>query len=184
MFVNNGIAVAQFTGQFRPDRDAAQLFHNIPAHIAGMIGGAAGGDDDLADAPQLLIAELEALQNDFPVLHPWLNGGLQGPGLLHNLLEHKMLIAALFRRLGIPHDPGQGLLNLPAAAVINGDLLRREGGKLPILQVNDGAGMADEGSDIGGEEVLPGAHAQDQGAGVFDGDQLTGVLITDHAQGV
>ena len=44
--------------------------------------------------------------------------------------------------------------------------------------------MADEGGNIGSKEILPGAHAQDQGAGAFDGDQLTGMLITDHAQGV
>ena len=184
MFIDDGIAVTQLTGQLRPDRDAAQLFHNITAHIAGMIGRTAGGDHDLVDTPQLFIAELEALQYDFPVLHPGLDGSLQGPGLLHNLFEHEMLIATLFRRLGVPHDPGQGLLNLPAAAVVDGNLLRGEGSKLPILQINDGAGMADEGGNIGSEEILPSAHAQNQRAGVLDGDQLTGVLITDHTQGV
>ena len=149
-----------------------------------MIGRAAGGDDYLVDIAQLLIGEAEALKLDAPVADARVDGGLYGAGLLHDLLEHEVLIAALFRGLGIPQDAGGAFVYLAAGAVVDAYLIRRDGGKLPLVKIDDCARMADERGDVGGEEVLVRADAEDERAAVLHGHKLAGVIVTDDADGV
>ena len=70
-----------------------------------MIGGAAGDDDDLAQLPDLLIGETDALQTHLAlVVHPLRERIRERDGLFVDLLEHEGLEAGLLGGVLVPID--------------------------------------------------------------------------------
>ena len=99
-----------------------------------MVGGAAGDDVQPVQPLQLLPGEGDLVQHHFPVPQAGENGIPQGLGLLHDLLEHKVLIAPLFRGRDLPIYMGDLLLHRLEQGVVH---LGPMGGKhrhFPILQ--------------------------------------------------
>ena len=94
-------------------------------HAPGMVSAAAGRDHYAPDAFELFGGELHAVEHYLTVPDARVDGGLERPGLLHDLLEHEVLVAALFRGLHVPHHPGDGLFDGLAGTVVDRDALRR-----------------------------------------------------------
>ena len=90
MPVNQGVCIAKLTCQLRSHGDTAQLLDGILPRAPGIIGRAAGRNDDFMDLGKI-------------------DGRFHRPGLLHDLLEHEVVVAALFRRLDVPGNAA-GLL--------------------------------------------------------------------------
>ena len=111
-------------------------------------------------------------------------GRLDGGGLLHDLLEHEVLIAALLRRLHAPGHAVNGLLNQLPGAVEDLDGSRREHGDLTIVEINNVFRMRDQSGHIGSKEILPHANAEDQRACLPDGVKRVRRVGAEDPQGV
>ncbi len=93
---NHGVAVAEFGGVLHFHRNAGQVFNQVLGHQAGVPGSAAGHDDDALGIHELLLVgpdaahvQVAGLQLQAPA-----HGVEDGAGLLKNLLEHEVLVAA------------------------------------------------------------------------------------------
>ena len=166
VFIHHGIGIAQLAGQLHLHGDAAELFDGIAPGAARVVGRAAGGDDDLVDVFQFFSRQFEAVQLDLPLVNAGGEGGFDGGGLLHDLLEHEVLIAALLGGLHTPGHAADGLLQLAPGAVADGDGLRGELCKLPVLHVDDVFGVGHQRRHVRGEVVLSHPDAEDEGAGL------------------
>ena len=133
VLIHQGIAVAKLGGQVRLHGNPAELLHHILAHAAGIEGRAAGGNHNLVDLPQVFVRQGEVVQHHLSILNPGLNGGLDGVGLLHDLLEHKVVITTLFRRCNIPSDPGDRLFEVLTNAVVYGNSIGSNVRDLPVF---------------------------------------------------
>jgi hypothetical protein len=118
----------------RFDGYAAKLLQGVPARAAGVIGRAAGGNDDLAYALKIVVGQ--ALEHNPAFLYSRLYGGFKGAGLLHDFLEHEVLVAALFGRLNIPNYARNGFFYLISRAVVYRDFIGRELGELAVLKID------------------------------------------------
>ena len=114
--IGHGVPVAEFGGQIDLDREAQQSFEDVFADQAGMEGRAAGDNDDFPVRGQVLPLEAQFRQHDAEVIPIQLAGKrlAERPGLLVDLLEHEILVAALLRRHRVPVDMEDGLGDLPA----------------------------------------------------------------------
>ena len=106
MPVNQGVCIAKLTCQLRSHGDTAQLLDGIFPRAPGIIGRAAGRNDDFMDLGKI---DVQVVQYNFPISDSRGDGRFHRPGLLHDLLEHEVVVAALFRRLDVPCDAA-GLL--------------------------------------------------------------------------
>ena len=149
-----------------------------------MIAGAAGHDVDLADGADIVLAETEVLEIDLVVLDAGEDAPAQGLGLLHDLLEHEVLIAALLGGIDLPVHLADLLLDGLHQVVIALDAVPGEDGHLAVLHIAHLPGVADDGGDIAGQEVAAVAIAQDQGAVLAHGDELVGEVGAQDAQGI
>ena len=149
-----------------------------------MVGRAAGHDAHLADVLDLLPGEGDVIQDDLSLPDAGGDGLAQGLGLLVDLLHHKVLIAALFRRVNVPLDALGLLLDGVQLLVVEGNGLPGEDGDLPVLQAVDVPGVGEDGGHIAGDEVLPLAHANDKGAILAHGEQLFRAVRAEDAQGI
>ena len=102
-----------------------------------MIGRTAGNDIDALQSFQHFIGNSGFRQIDGPVLHIGADGILYGFRLLMDLFQHEMLIAALFRCLGIPLDFHHFFLNLFPVDVIEADLISGHLRDLVIADIVD-----------------------------------------------
>ena len=65
----------------------------------------------MADAGQIIGTQLSLIEKDFAALDSWGYGCLHRSGLLHDLLEHKVLVSTFLCRLNVPGDAADSLLN-------------------------------------------------------------------------
>ena len=128
-----------------------------------MPGGAAGRDVDGRDGLEDLPCQPRPGQVEPPVLQQTVQGVPHGGGLLMNLFEHKVLVSALFRRLGVPGDLGQGKLHLVSIEVVKMNLPWAESCRLLIADVVHISRVVQDGGHIGGQIGLPLRHAEDHG---------------------
>ena len=89
-------AVAELAGVVDFDRDAGQLLDQELAHQAGVPGGAAGDQHRLADRRSFGRVQAQVLQAHPRRVadEPAPERVQQGPGLLVDLLEHEVAVAA------------------------------------------------------------------------------------------
>ena len=83
-----------------------------------------------------------------------------------------MLIAALFGRLNVPRDAGNGLFDRLAGAVKDGITVGTHLGELPIVEIDHIFRVRHERRDVGGKEVLARADADDERAAVAREEHL------------
>lgn len=105
------------------------------------------------DAAQCLIGELHALKDDAPVMDARAERAAQGVRLLHDLLEHKVRIAALFRCGDLPVDVMVLLDDDLLHRVAHGDAVRRQNGDLAVLHIRHIARVFDKRGHVGGDEA-------------------------------
>ena len=184
VFIHQRVAVAEFRGKTYLHRAAQQPLPVVFADHAHMIAGTAGNNKDAADALNIVPRQVKVIQHHPAIPDAGRNGLADGFRLLEDLLEHEVGIAALFRGGNVPVDVAVSLFDGVHLIVEEADALRRQNGDLPVLHIDDIAGMGDNGRHVRGNEVLPFPAADDEGA-VFPGrNQGVGIVGADDAEGV
>ena len=144
-----------------------------------MIGGAAGDDEYLVDLAQFLVAQPLLVQHD-PAVDEMAEQrvGHRG-GLLGDLLEHEVLVAALFRGGQVPVDVELAVFDVFVAVEV-GDPIAIGGQHhgLVLAELDGVAGVRDERCHVGADEHLAVADPDYQRcrpAGGHDGAGFVGV---------
>ncbi|SCJ17615.1 Uncharacterised protein [uncultured Flavonifractor sp.] len=182
---DDGVAVPELRGQGHLHRLAEQPLQGVLGGHAHVVGGAAGDDVDFVQRLQILRRQVQTLQHHTAVLNPGGNGVPEGLGLLHDLLEHEVLIAALLRSGDLPVHVVLLLVHrLEVGVVIDLDAVGGEYGNLPVVQIVDLTGVLDDGGHVAGQEVEALPQAQNQGAVLPGGDEPVGTVGADDAQGI
>ena len=144
--------------------------------------GTAGDDEDLVDLAQFLIGQPLLVKNDAVVDEVAEQRVGNGGGLLGDLLEHEVLVAALFGGRGVPVDVegpvvlqriSRGAIEVGDAVAVGGDHDR-----LILAELDCLAGVLDERRDVRADEHLPVADPEHQrrgAAGGHDCSRLVGV---------
>ena len=152
---------------------------------AHMVGRAAGNDIELIHFPQLLGGDVQVLQHHSALLNAGGDGVPECFGLLHDLLEHEMLIAALLRGGDLPVHMVALLFHREQVGVGEHlDAVPGKHGDLPVVQVAYLPGVLDDSRHIGGQHLEAVPVAQDEGAVLPGGDQPVGAVSAQDAQGV
>ena len=132
----------------------------------------------------VLVIQAEAVQYDLPVPQAGEDGPAQGLRLLHDLLEHEVLIAALFRCGDLPVHMGALLLHRLEQGVVYLDRAGGEHGHLSVIQIAYLPGMLDDGSDVRGQQVEALSISQHQGGVLSHRHQLIRLVGTYDPKGV
>ena len=172
MLVDDRVAVAELAREVGIDRDVRELFERVFARLTGIKRRTAGRDHNFVEAHELCIRHLQLVKHDAVILHTRVKRGLDGARLLHDLLEHKVLIAALFGRLNVPRDAGNGLFDRLAGAVKDRVAVGTHFSELAVFNVNHVFRVRHERRDIGGKEVLARADADNERAAVARDEKL------------
>ena len=184
MFGHNGGAVPELRGQGDLHRDAQQPLQNVLGSHPHVVGGAAGNDVQPVQVLQFPLGDGHIVQHHFAVPQAGRDGVPDGLGLLHDLLEHKVLIAALFRRRDLPMHAGGLLLHRLDQGVIHLDSIRGKHRHLAVIQVADLPGVADQGGNVAGQHGKALAQAQDQGGVLPHRHQLIRLVGAHNAQSI
>ena len=129
-----------------------------------MIRRAAG--DDL-DAVVAAAVEHQSVEDDRAVLDAGQDCPAQGLRLLHDLLEHEMLVAALFRGGDLPVDV--------MVLLFDGQLHR-------VIDLHNVARVLDKRRHVGGDEVLALAEADEQRRVLARGIDVVGIVRAEDAK--
>ena len=143
----------------------------VGADHGGVGGGAAAEEEELLR--QGAAAELQ-VEVDVAVGGDAAGEGVaQDAGLLVDLLEEEVLVAALVDVLGAPIH----VMDAPVdelSAVVNLDVVGGDRRDVAVLEVDEPVGVLEDGGDVGADHVLAVAEADDDGAAAAGGDD--GVL--------
>ena len=178
-FVYNRAAIAELGGQNDLDRHPRQLFEVILADHAHMIRRAAG--DDL-NAVVAAAVEHQSVENDRAIPDAGQDCPAQRLGLLHDLLEHEMLIAALFRGGDLPVDVMVLLFDGQLHRVIDLHAVAAQNGDLAVFHVHNVARVLDKRRHVGGDEVLALAEADEQRRVLARSIDMIGIVRAEDAK--
>ena len=146
-----------------------------------MVRRAAGDDLDAVIAADV---QLQAVEDDLAVFDARQDGAAQGLGLLHDLLEHEVLVAALFRGGDLPVDVVVFLFDGQLHGVEELDAVAAEDGDLAVLHVDDVTGVFDQRRHVGGDEILALAEAEQQRRVLARGVDMIRIVRAEDAEGV
>ena len=178
--VQHRVAVAELAGQLGLHGQPRPVLDRVLGQQPGVIRGAAGDDEHLVDLAQLLIGEALLVEHDAAVDEVAQQGVGDGGGLLGDLLEHEVLVAALLGGRQIPVDMKVAGTRVRPVAVEVGDPVAVGGEHhgLVLAQLDGVAGVFDERRHVGADEHLALADAEHQRrgpAGGHDRARLVGV---------
>ena len=186
--IDDRIAVAKLAGEFHLHRKPDERTQQVHADEARVVGAAATGDRDLADAAQEVARDLAQFATDVHVAAFVYTSGqrlLDDVGLLEDLLEHEMLEAALLGGTGIPHHLDRLALDVIAVVVGQAITVASHDGDLALLQNNLFARVRQNRGRVRGDVRLAFADADDQRARTIAGkDQMVGIVAGDDAESV
>ena len=121
LLVQHRVAVTEFAGQLHFDRQPRPVLDRVLGQQPGVIGGAAGDHEDLVDLAQFLIGQPLLVEHDPAVDEVAEQRVGDRGGLLGDLLEHEVLVAALLGGRQVPVDVERAALGgraLPSKSVI------------------------------------------------------------------
>ena len=144
-----------------------------------MISGTAGHNDNPAEALHLLPGEGDIVQHDFSVPDTGGNGVPDRLGLLHNLLEHEVLITALFRCGNVPVNVYRLFVHLVTVGIEHGHPAAGQAHNLVVAQPVDFPGFRQNGGHVRGDKVFPLPQSHNQRAVFANGIQFVGGILTD-----
>ena len=182
------IAVAELAGKLNLARQPGPVLDGVLRHQAGMVGGAAGHDEDFVDTAQVLLGQAGLIHHQLAGrAHPAAQGVRHRSRLLGDLLEHEVVVAILLGGGGVPIDVKVLADRLGAIEVGDLDRLRGDQDDLVLTELDGLTGVGDEGRHVTGQEVLALATAHDQGRVApradhharrvgIDGEQCKGAL--------
>lgn len=181
---HDGVAVPEFGGETHLHRAAEHPLQIVLAHHAHMVAGAAGHDADTPQLPYLPVGHGQVAEHHPSLLDTAGDGAGNGVRLLADLLEHKVIVAALFRGVHVPVDVVMLLLRRAAALVIDADAAGGDHRQLPVIHVHHVPGIGEQRRHIRGDEVLALTIAQQQRRVLPDGDEPVRCVAADDAQRV
>ena len=142
---------------------------------------AAGDHVDLFDLRRV---ERQALKDDTALVDARADRAAQRLRLLHDLLEHEVLIAALFCRRDLPVDVVVFLFDGLLHRVVDLNAVAREDGDLAVFHVDHVARVLHERCHVGGKEILALAEAEQQRRVLARGIEPVRLVGADDAEGV
>ncbi len=139
-----------------------------------MPGGAAGEELNARERTHVVGCELERVEADLAGLEvdAAAEGVAGGLGLLEDLLQHEVLVAALLDLLRIPVEARHRAVHGGARAVPDLDLRPGEPRDVAVVEEDHVAGVSDERRRIGGEEALALPEAEDERRALAHRDDL------------
>ena len=182
--LQDGVAVAELAGDVHLCGHPRQRLDGGLAHHTGVHGRAAAHQMYRANAAQLFVRQFRDAQLRQTVLHPGADRCRDGGGLLVDLLEHKVGVAALFGGLHIPVCGQFFALHRLAELVIEADTLRRAHGHVPFFQHAVPAGILEQRRDIRSHKVFALTPAHDERAFPLDRKDSVRVVLEQHRQRV
>ena len=178
------IPVAEFGGQFHPDRNSGQIFDHILGRHPHMPGRSAGDDIDLFNRPDILFRQSRLGKVGFPVLHDAVQRIPDRGRLFVDFLEHEMLVAALFRRFGVPGDLRQGKLHLVPVQVVEQNLSGRNPGHLQVVDIVNLPRIFQDGRHVGRQVRFPVRHTKDHRGILPRRENLVREILEHQRQGI
>ena len=178
--------VAELGADVRPGRQAGPVLDRGRADERRVVGAAAGDQLDPVDRAQDLLEPGQFLDVD-PVVagHPAGDGLAERLGLLVDLLEHEVLVAALLGGLGRPVDrrspcrssgrPSTSVIVTPHGSQV---------GDVAVLEEHDPVRVGEDRGHVGGQEALPVREAHDERHVVAGPDQAIALAPVHRDDGV
>jgi hypothetical protein len=118
------------------------------------------------------------------LIEPTAEGVAQGLRLLVDLLEHEMLEPTLLDGVGGEAELPDRPVDAGRVEVDDVDMVGRDAGDVPVVEVDDPARMGDDRGRVGGDEALPFPDADDEGAALAGGDDDAGFVAGQHGDAV
>ena len=141
---------------------------------------------DLARARQLVLGEVQlgylngaGFEGDAPAQSVG-----DGLGLLVDLLQHEVAVAALLRGHRVPGDPPDGAGDRAPLRVQDAEPVGPDLGDLAVFHKGHVTRVLQQRRDVRGDEGLPVARAHDDGRGVLGDDEPLRVAPAEEHQGV
>ena len=154
------------------------------AQAAHIVGGAAGHHVDALQLFQIFLGELDIVQDDTAVADSRRNGAPDSLGLLVDLLDHEVIVAALFGGGNVPVDGLGNLFHGIIEGVVEAGAVLGEDDGVAVVQIDHLAGVFQNRGHVGGDEILSLAEAEDQRAFLLHRDHGAGQILAENAQGV
>ena len=184
--VERGVAIAELAGVLDLDREVGQPLDQVLADHGRVPARAAGREDDPADPAELAGGEVQAaeLRGRLGSAQPAPAGVAHRLGLLADLLEHVMRVAAQLHGVGLPVDPVDSRRDRPVLAVADLEVVGGEPNDLAVLEVGHPGGVGRDRHRVAGQQVLAIADADHQRAAEPCTDDLTGMTVAEDGQPV
>src|SRR6266699_3281203 len=181
VLVEYWIAIAELRGVVYVHRHARELLDHIFTGEAGVPGRSAGSDFYCRETFEIGFSDvLNLVEKYFAGIQrePSLHSVADGARLLVNLLEHKMLEAALLSHYRIPGNSLNRRLDRIALEISYAHRVFREHGDFTVAEKKDVARMLQDGRNIRGDKKLAISEADDDGWSLTHGNngvRLVGV---------
>ena len=150
LLVHDGVAVSELMGKLDLGGDTAPVLDSVARNLTRVRCGTAGHHDDLIDRAQHGIINIKLVQNEVTFfIHASHEGLLNGGGLLVDFLLHERVVAALFRRCGIPFDVEGLAFGGVARKINNGIVSTGDGDNLVLPHLYGFFGVVDKRRNVG-----------------------------------
>ena len=177
VLIDNRVAITELRGDIHLDEDACKLFDVVFTHKTRMVRSTTRNDVDLVERIQIVRIPCEFVKGDgFFIRRDALAHRIAHRlRLLVNLLEHEVLIAALFRCLGVPCHFEHLLRHRCAKMVCHLDRILADNGYFPIRQNIGAARFGYNGRNIRSDEVLALTESDDERVVLLRADEQIGM---------
>ena len=149
-----------------------------------MICGSAGYYMDFLDGKKLRITHSQLFYHNIISLDSGAEGIRNRFGLLIHFLQHKMLIAGLFRGFRIPVNGHRLLLHFFLIHVVNMKAVGSQADDFLVFNIGHGSCVFQDCRDIGSDEAAFSVLPDDEGAVFSYRKQLPGKISEQDSQGV
>ena len=180
--VERRIAIAELAGILDLDRQVGEPLDQVLADQRRVPARPAGGEHDAADAAELAGREVQPAEDrgGLGAAEPPSAGVHDRLGLLANLLDHVVGVAAQLDRIRLPVQPIDPRRDRTVLEVAHLEVVARQADDLAVLQEGDPGGMGCDGDRVAGQQVFPLAQADDQRAAEPRADHLARPLRADY----
>jgi hypothetical protein len=184
--LHHRVAVAELRRGLRAGRHPREVLDQLGSQLTGVARRAAAEDLHALDLARLADRQVEAaeVRGLEPVVDAPAQCALDGPRLLGDLLDQEVGVVADLGADDVPVDGGRALRRGPVVQGVRAVAVRRDRGELAVVEVDDLAGVADQGRHVGGDEHLLLADAQQHRAAVAGDDDLVRVLGVEDGEAV
>ena len=169
---------------FAGTRDSGLFFKNIFCRNSDVPRTAAGNHMNPAYPADILVSQAQLRYINAHIPYARRECVFDGLGLFGYLLFHKMVIAALFRRLGVPVNVENILLNFSLLAVIKFDTVFFQQRYLPVTQQPAFSCISEYGRNIRRKEIFVFPPADYKRTVFFRGHNLIRSVSHKHRYGI